>query len=184
MDIGSLSLGAALLVLVVLFLARPFLRSSARFGRRKTLRQELLAQKEAILAQIRALEFDYETGTMPEADYQQQRQQMVAEAAEILKKLDALPGVTEPVPSRGLDSEIEKAVANLRRPKPGPRPAAPAPAKAKSVPQSSSPAPATAKKPRPTNGRINFCPQCGQPVEEGDNFCAYCGHKIVHPQTT
>lgn len=181
MSIGSLLLGVTLLILVGLFLARPFLLANARYDRQKSQRQELLAQKEAVLARIRVLEFDYETGTILEADYQQQRQEMVAEAAGILKQLDELPsGAVETAPTNGVEREIETAVAQLRRRQL--RPAAPAPVKAS--PKTSTPVRASDGKLKVANGRANFCSQCGQPVEQGDNFCAYCGHQISQPQTS
>jgi hypothetical protein len=179
MSIGSLLLGATVLILVGLFLARPFLLSNARYGRRKGLRQELLAQKEAILAQIQVIEFDYETGTLPEQEYKQQRRQLVAEAAEILERLDNVPGTAETTSTGGVDNEIEAAVARLRQRQPHPA-AAPAPQKAAPP----APIPAAAEKPVLVNGQVKFCAQCGQAVEEGDKFCAYCGHKIIQPQPT
>jgi hypothetical protein len=184
MSAGSLLLGATLVVLVALFLARPLLLSNARFGRQKSLRQELLAQKEAIMAQIQILEFDFETGTLPEEDYRQQRQQMVAEAAELLKKLDELSAIGNSAAPDNIDGEIEAAVARLRQRQPRPRPKTSTPAPVKAAPRPQNAAPTAVEAAVPTNGRVNFCSQCGQPIEEEDNFCAYCGHQILQPQTT
>ena len=180
MSIGSLLLGATVLVLVGLFLARPFLLANTRFGQQKSLRQQLLAEKEAALAQIQVLEFDFETGTMPEEDYRQQRQKMVADAAEILKHLDELSGAVTTMPTKGVEREIESAVAKLRQRQP--RPAAPAPTA--DITKAAVSVPAVEGTSGAGNGRVKFCSQCGQPVEEGDNFCAYCGHKIVQPLNT
>lgn len=179
MTIGSILLGAALIVLVGLFLARPFLLSNAQYGRQKSRRQELLAQKEAVMAQIQILEFDYETGTLPEQDFEQRRQQLVAEAAEILQKLDELPGTTS---GRKVDGEIEAAVARLRQPRQTASAPVKSKAKAKAALQPSAPVPAAVKTAAPANGRIKFCTQCGQSIEKGDNFCAYCGHQIIPAQ--
>lgn len=182
MTTGSILLGAALIILVGLFLARPFLLSNAQYGRQKSRRQELLAHKEAVLARIQILEFDHETGTMPEQDFTQQRQQLVAEAAEILQKLDELPGSAA---GSKVDGEIEAAVSRLRQRQPnavaGPAPVK-AKAKAKATPQPPTPVPAASKTPAATNGRIKFCSQCGQSIDKGDNFCAYCGHQIIPAQ--
>lgn len=185
MSVGSLLLGATLVVLVALFLARPLLLSNARFGRHKSLRQDLQAQKEAILAQIEVLEFDFETGTIPEEDYRQQRQQMVAEAAEILKNLDDLSAKNELYTPDKTDSEIEATIARLRQRQSPPRPvAAPYPVNAAPKPKTQTPVPAVVEASDPANGRVKFCSRCGQGVEEGDNFCAFCGHQILQPQTT
>lgn len=184
MSIGSLLLGATLLILVGLYLARPFLLENARFGRRTGLRQELLADKEGILAQIKVLEFDYETGTLPEEDYLQQRQQLVAEAAEVLKIIDELSEPSEVSPADGVEKEIEAAITRLRRRQPSQTTSAPVKAASQPAAVPQPVAVKTAEKPAPTNGQVKFCSQCGQPVEKGDNFCAYCGHKIIQPQST
>lgn len=184
MSIGSLLLGATLLVLVALFLARPLLLSNGQSGRQKSLRQELLAQKEAVLAQIQTLEFDFETGTIPGEDFHKQRQEMVAEAADILKKLDELSVKDALAGTSNADSEIEKAVARLRKRPPRPRTTTPTSAPVKAAPKTQKPAPAAVEAPVLTNGRVKFCSQCGKPVEEGDNFCAYCGNQILQPQTS
>lgn len=178
MSVGSLLLGATVLVLVGLFLARPFFLANSRVGRQKSLRHQLLSEKEAILAQIQVLEFDFETGTLPEADYQQQRQTMVAEAAEILKQLDELSGGAASDKSEGIERDIETAVARLRQRQPIAH--APIPVTTKPA----APAPIVEEKPGVENGRVKFCSQCGQPVEDKDNFCAYCGYRISQPQTT
>ncbi|HUM68337.1 MAG TPA: hypothetical protein PLK31_05775, partial [Chloroflexota bacterium] len=91
MTTGSILLGAALLLLVVLFVARPFIQRTPVTSRPRTSGQRLLAQKEALLAEILALDFDYETGKLPAELYQHQRAAMVAETAAILEPLDSLP---------------------------------------------------------------------------------------------
>ncbi|MFZ0548845.1 MAG: zinc ribbon domain-containing protein [Candidatus Promineifilaceae bacterium] len=214
MSIGSILLGAALILLVGLFLARPFLLSGVRYDQQRTMRQELLNRKEAILTQIQVLEFDYETGTLPELDFKQQRRQLVAEAADTLKKLDILadtmPGAdaNADIPDDKVGNEIEAAISRLRsgrtpdkvhneveneieaavsqlRSRPTPaHKPAPASIPEKAAAQPQTPPPVTAEKPVPTNGRIRFCPQCGKPVDQGDNFCAYCGHQFIPIQST
>ena len=157
MTIGSILLGVALLILVVLFLARPFVQRASLTHLPRTDRQRLLARKEAILTQILALEFDYETGKVPAEVYQPQREAMVDEAAVVLQELDALPPVGR------VDAEIEAAIAQLR----GQTAIATPPVAVPAV------VPATGK-----NGHGRFCTQCGSPIDPGDKFCARCGHKL------
>jgi hypothetical protein len=156
MTIGSILLGVALLILVVLFLARPFVQRPTSPHLPRTKRQRLLAQKEAALTEIMALEFDYETGKIPAELYQPQRATMVAEAAALLQELDALP------PTDRIDAEIEAAIAQMR-------------GQTAVTPPVTAPAAvlATGK-----NGHGRFCTQCGSPIDPGDKFCAHCGHKI------
>lgn len=160
MGIGSILLGIALLLLVVLFLAQPFLKEPDK-GRRMTRRQNLLAQKEVLLDQIRSLDFDYDTGKVPDEIYQSQRSYFLAEASTVLKELDEAAVRTgwraniEPPPLSDVDAEIEQAVARFRQSPP-------------SV--------------APRNGKRTFCTQCGQTTDPGDRFCAHCGHELPTKQ--
>ncbi len=54
-------------------------------------RMELEADRDAKLREIRDAELDWRTGKLTEADWQQLDALLRAEAAEILKKLDATP---------------------------------------------------------------------------------------------
>lgn len=108
MTIGSILLGLALLLGVLLYLAQPFLRRETATKSHQTKRQQLLDQKEASMTQIMSLDFDFETGKVPEALYQQQRRELIAEAAVLMEQLDRLPK------AEALDAEIEAAVAQLR----------------------------------------------------------------------
>lgn len=113
MTTGSLLLGFAIFLVVLLFLARPFLavpvgQTAVSF----TPRQQLLAQKNGLLDDIHALDFDHETGKVPTAVYQPQRQQLVEAAAIVLQQLDQL-GSTPGYQQR--DAEIEAAIAKLRQ---------------------------------------------------------------------
>lgn len=168
MTIGSILLGAALAILVGLVLARPLLQASREEQRKVSRRQILLAEKEAILAQIRDLDFDHDTGKMPDEIHQRQRAHLMNSAADILKQLEqsvekapqsAAPTVNGAV---NADDDIEAAVARMRRSQKG-----------RSVPR---PQPASA------NGG-GFCPQCGSAFDAGDKFCVSCGHKLPKKQT-
>ncbi|MBK8985659.1 MAG: zinc ribbon domain-containing protein [Chloroflexi bacterium] len=158
MTTGSILIGLALLILVGLLIAQPLLMPEERQSRRsRSRRQMLLAQKEALLEEVRALDFDYETGKIPAEVYEPQRADLVALAADVLKQLDilsTLPDVETAVTQlhQSPTDDIEQAIARLRR---QPKPA------------------------EPTNGKAHFCPQCGHPVDAGDKFCAVCGHQLA-----
>ncbi len=188
MTAGSVFLGIALLVAVATYLAYPFWGAQEQGRRIKRSKVDLLAeQKEAILAQIRVLDFDFETGKLPEEAHAAQRAQLLAEATAVLQELDALTGVTnddvleaaisrarkpQATTQEGVDSAIEAAIARAR--KRDATAAAPSP-------QSTTIAPAAVF----TNGQQTrrFCPQCGNTIQADDKFCAACGHKLV-TQTT
>ena len=130
-----------------------------------------MAEKEAILTQISELDFDYDTGKVPENDYRQQRALLMAEATGILKQLDEIEGrreAAEPVADSQaadreaeMDADIEAAVARMRQ------------ADTSLVAEPAASASAGGK-----NGKARFCPQCGEPTDPDDKFCARCGHNL------
>ena len=109
MAIGSILLGLALLIVAGLYLARPLLTAQPQSKTYHAKRQQMEEEKEIYLNEIRALDFDHETGKIPTEVYEQQRAQLVSEAAIILKELDELPAVNGDV-----NSQIEAAVAERR----------------------------------------------------------------------
>ncbi len=72
-----------------------------------TERQALLAEKEALMARIRALDFDEQTGKQAGEIYQAERKAMLDRAADVLRRLEAVGG-------DDIEQEILAAVARLR----------------------------------------------------------------------
>ncbi len=163
MTIGSILLGLALLMLVGLYLARPFLQKDDEAERPLTQRERLLNEKEAILAGIQQTDFDFETGEIPADVHEQERTLLMQQAADVLRQIDEYDAQPDPV-----DAEIEAAVARTR--------------------QQDAPLTAVTRTAVAANGQGKFCPQCGSPIDPGDKFCTSCGHKLVAttltPQTT
>ncbi len=164
MSLGSIFLGAALLLVVGLFIARPFLvpHAHAPQPRKKmSRRQQLLAQKEDILDAIHDLEFDYETGKIPVELFEHQRELLKVQAAAVLKELDALKAQRPAKPKSRKEQDIEAAIMQRRK-------------RAKAQPP--------AKRASASNGRTTkaarFCPECGEQVDPSDKFCASCGHRL------
>lgn len=134
----------------------------------------LQLRKEALLDEIRALDFDHDTGKIWDEAYQAERAELVAETAVVLKRLDELTLETVPSPvadvapvetavtpaaETAVISEIEAAVAAARKGKP-PQP------QAKTA----------------VNGKARFCSQCGKPLDADDRFCAHCGSPVYAKQ--
>lgn len=146
--IGSFLLALALLLVLALFLARPFFDPAYRSredGETVSERDALLKQKETLLESIRALDFEHETGKVPTEVYELQRSDLVAQTATVLHQLDDMDA---PAADAEVIADIEAAVRDLRRKRPTARVA------------------------------TQFCPQCGQPVDNNDRFCASCGHQL------
>jgi len=175
MTTGSILIGLALVILVGLFVAQPLLMPEERRQRRsRSPRQTLLLQKEALLEEVRALDFDFDTGKIPAEVYEPQRAELVAAAAAVLAQLDNLGTTTAVSPAApspatgGAPEAIEQAIARRRQQAPADE-IEQVIARRRSRPQTAV----------PTNGQTNFCPQCGRAVDPGDKFCVVCGHQLT-----
>ncbi len=107
MDIASILLGLALLIIVGLFVGKPFLTESAP-KRPLSPQLQLFARKETLINDLRALEFDHDTKKIPDDVYAFQREALVAETAVVLKQLDS------PKNTHNIDSDIEAAIARAK----------------------------------------------------------------------
>jgi len=195
LTIGSILMGAALLLLVLFFLARPYL------DRRET--QEELAldevdalryQRDTLLQHIRELDDDLESGKVAPELVQRARPALVMEAAQIMKQLDAL-GVDSASPagapvtaaaaiSPDVDAQIEAAVRRLRTPQEidddieaAVRALRAEPAAAAVAATASAATASAATAAAPANG-LRYCPTCGRRIDADDRFCAGCGRDL------
>jgi zinc-ribbon domain len=179
MDIGSLLLGLALLVVIVFVIARPLIERLNVADEPLRPVDLLLADRERVLTQLRDLDFDQTMSKINAADYAAQRAQLVAEGVAILKKLDAL-GLTSgeavgsgagPAPA----GEIEAAVAQLRARRAAPTPAAVDLDPSGEIEAGVAAAAAARRTSTLASADKIACPQCGANAVPGDRFCARCG---------
>ena len=91
----ALILGAALAVLAVVFVARPFLREPAPrsdrlddLGEADRRRLELVEERDRALAALKELEFDHRTSKVTDEDYRAQVGPLRRRAADALKALE------------------------------------------------------------------------------------------------
>lgn len=190
MAIGSYLLGFALLLIVALFVGRPFLQGYSAGSETLSEREALQAQKEGLLEQIRVLDFEHETGKIPDEEHAEQRATLLQEATATLRALDNLtPGGAKNGALTPADRDIEAAIAAARH---TPQRSASQPAAAgdaeieAAVQQMRGQPPAGAAgsvsveapngAPKPSS---RFCAQCGNPRESVDKFCAYCGTQFA-----
>ncbi len=179
LTIGSILLGAALVVIVVLYLARPFALpedEEARIDREEI--DALVLRKESLLRDIRELDDDYESFKVAPELYQRARPQMVKQAALIMKRLDE-HGYVEAGPTASalpadIDAQIEAAIQRARAPQ------LDAEIEAAIQQARATAGPSTATAPKAVNGATRFCPQCGRRVEADDRFCPGCGRNLIH----
>jgi hypothetical protein len=91
----ALVLGAALAVVAVVFVARPFLREPLpatdrldELGEPERQRLELAEERDRALAALKELEFDHRTGKVSDDDYRAQVGPLRRRAAEALRALE------------------------------------------------------------------------------------------------
>jgi hypothetical protein len=163
MEAGAILSLAAVLLIVCAIVFRPFMPGlkNATTGRRNRLSTSQqasvwLAEKERLLTMIQELEFDHETGKIPDDLFIEQRMELVRSAAEVLKKLDQI-GYSEPKPDQtgGKSSsapnikeydDLDELIARRKLEK---------------------------------NGKATgFCPKCGSALQSKDRFCPKCGMTI------
>jgi hypothetical protein len=170
-------LGAALVIIVLLYLARPFAMpedEEARIGREEI--DALLLRKESLLRDIRELDDDYESFKVAPEMYQRTRPQLVKQAALIMKRLDEHGYVArDGAVSDDVDAQIEAAIQRARAPQLDEQIET-------AILQARAPAGPDAA--RAANGAIRFCPQCGRRVEADDRFCPSCGRNLIHDSQT
>lgn len=92
---AALVLGALLALLVVAFVARPFLRDPApasddlvQLTEGERARLELVEERDRAVAALRELEFDHRTGKVTDPDYRTQVGPLRRRVADALRALD------------------------------------------------------------------------------------------------
>ena len=148
MDLGSILIILALVLLAAAFIARPLAeRKSASIVEEDRRLSTLQAERDRVLDALQESDMDYTMGKVLEEDYQIQRATLLARGAEILKAIDKMEAVAvESSSEMDLEAELEAAVARLRRVQRG-----------------------TSR---------GFCGACGGVVVAGDSFCSHCGASL------
>jgi rubrerythrin len=173
MDIGSLFLILALLILVGWFISRPFFEfknakqilSSANPQEHE--RSALLAERDRVVNALHELDFDYTLGKIPEEDYPAQRGMMLQYGADVLRKLDELQ---EAASASSADDQLEAAIAARKVTQ----------TEVKTVDHEDKAddqiETMIAMRRRAQSEKAGgFCHKCGGPVQKSDLFCPKCG---------
>jgi hypothetical protein len=187
MEIGSIFLILALLLVVGLFVGRPLFDSKEErlipaSDSSDHQRSALLAERDRVLNALSELDFDYTLGKIPEEDYPPQRTVLLQKGAGLLRQLDAL----EPEAGPGeAEKRLEAALATRRMeagatsmPSNGKAGAAVVTA-ALGAPEDEFEALLADRRRVRQEKATGFCPKCGQPVHKSDHFCPKCGAKTA-----
>jgi RNA polymerase subunit RPABC4/transcription elongation factor Spt4 len=167
MDIGAIFIGLALLVLTVPVVVKPFRQNQSKGtgpghhkGQPSLNGHDLKPQREQVLAALRDLDFDYQTGKIAEQDYTILRSELMVQAAQLIRSQE-----TE-----------DEAIENLIR----------ARREALSVGEARK----CSQCGRKLSADDRFCPGCGEPVGTAcpkcgqtttseDRFCSKCGEPVA-----
>jgi rubrerythrin len=179
MDIGSIFLLLALMVLVVFFVGQPFFnRWSVSVRQTGATRQQistLQAEHDRVLQALQELDFDHSLGKVPEEDYPVQRNALLLRGVDVLKKLDALQ---PQAPAKVTGDKLEEALAARRKV------LSQASAETRTREQNEELEALIAARRRARNGSapreksVGFCPQCGKSIQKSDRFCPKCGTEL------
>ncbi len=177
MELGSLFLILALALGVGLFIAQPFLKSEEQktspvkeaFETREHLRSALLAEEEQVLDALQELDFDNALGKIPVEDFQGQRNQLLVQGAEVMRKLDQLEARSD---TQSAEDRLEAAIAARRADARENASAAGVGARDAIEDQ------IAARRRAREEKSVGFCPQCGHPLQKSDKFCPKCGKAL------
>lgn len=181
MDLGSIFLILALLILAGLFISRPLFERNpaveAVDNQEDHELSALLAERDRVLNALQELDFDHALGKIPAEDYPAQRAFLLQHGSEVLRRLDAMDGGS---PDEQMELRIESALA-ARRASAAQDWDVSQTRQSVSVPTEDDEVEAMlANRRRERHEKsAGFCPRCGKPVQKSDRFCPKCGATLI-----
>jgi hypothetical protein len=196
MELGAFFLILALLILVGLFVSRPFFEPDLELAQEVSTslddrkRSALLAERDRILIALQELDFDHALGKIPEEDYPQQREGLMKRGALILRQLDEIQQETY---EQDIEDRLETAIAARRADLKHSDALGAEKSVIESTAQTARVRGVSASVANPdddlevmlANRRraqqekaAGFCTKCGGPVKKSDQFCPKCGAKL------
>ena len=188
-DLGTIFLFLALLIPVVLYVARPLLeRSSVSVSEEEQTLSALMAERDRLLDAIQELDLDHTMGKIPADIYPAQRADLLRRGAEVLRNIDNFQGHDQ---IESGDMQLEAAIAARRAGsetaadmEPLPEPVLePVMAGGAGSNDQAIEDMIAARRGTQAGKAAGFCHQCGQAIRKQDRFCANCG-TTVDPLTS
>lgn len=168
MELGSLFLVLAVLVVVGIYLYAPF---TARARRARTSESHevsaLQAERDRVINSLQEIDFDFKLGKIPAEDYPEQRAELLQKGSDILRKLDELAPVS--ASASNVETRIEKAAAAKR----GDSSEVESQASDDDLESMIS-----ARRKEHKSKSAGFCPKCGKTILVTDKFCPSCGKAV------
>lgn len=168
MELGSLFLILAVVVIVGMYLYAPF-TMRARHTRVSETHEvsALKAERDRVINSLQELDFDFKLGKIPAEDYPEQRAALLQKGADILRKLDELAPISSS--TNNAEARIEKAAAAKRADSSG---------KAAQFSDDELESMIAARRKDHKSRSAGFCPKCGKTVLVTDKFCPSCGKAL------
>lgn len=172
MDIGSILLISAILLLVALYLARPILEGR---GEQLTATDRKLsalqARRDQTLMALRDLDLDVAMGKINQEDYESQRAVLAVQGAGILREIDDLEAELDKVginQGKAVDSQVQDESQFSA---------------ASSSLETQLEAEIRAARNKADDVKPGFCTQCGSEIIPSDRFCSHCGASLHQERT-
>lgn len=155
MELGSVFLVLAVLVIVGIYLYAPFTERAREVDIHDNHEVSALkAERDRVITALQELDFDFKLGKIPAEDYPEQRNRLLQKGANILRQLDEMKTEFSSLPSKK-KSEAESNIKN-----------------------DEIEAMLAARRKEKNSKSAGFCPQCGKPVLTTDRFCPSCGKAL------
>lgn len=169
MELGALFLVIALLVLVILFVSRPFMEKRRAFtvSAEEHELSAQLAERDRLIMSLQELDFDHVLGKIPSEDYPNMRSSLLSRAADALRRLDELQPQTKA--SSDAESRVEAVIAARRADASASKPSL------RPLSDDALEDVISARRSQRKEKTSGFCPHCGKPVLHSDRFCPACG---------
>jgi hypothetical protein len=172
MDLATVLVLAAMLILTAAFIARPLAAGEGRaVGESERRLSALAAKQDQILAFLGELDADFAMGKILPEDHRQQRSEWLTRGAGVLKEIDELRAVPE---RSALEAHLEEEVARLRAGLGGET--------------TSDPEARLESEVAHLRGKLGatsgFCGNCGRPLISGDRFCSHCGTPVPESEAS
>jgi hypothetical protein len=174
MDIGSIFLILALMVLVILIIIRPFFEHKAVSVTVEDQEHSfLLAEQDRILDALMELDLDFSMGKIPEEDYPLQRTVLLKKGSNVLRRLEQFQGKKAAQTTKKTHDRLEAWVSKDDT----------GDSVMKHKSQVEDPEDELeiliASRRRTREGRsAGFCSKCGVPLQKSDIFCPKCGERL------
>jgi len=172
MDLATVVVLAAMLILTAAFIARPLAAGEGQaVGESERRLSALAARQDQILAFLSELDADFAMGKILPEDHQQQRSEWLTRGVGVLQEIDQLREVPE---QSALEAHLEEEVARLRA-GPGGETTSDLEARLESE---------VARLRGGLGATSGFCGNCGRPLGSGDRFCSNCGTPVPEAEAS